>query len=142
MSRPCFEAGGAALAPGADVVGGGPGGQRAAFGPAAALVAGFERAAQAERFGAGGAADVEGQAVGPADGADLGAAAQARDLAGSEQGAVPAAARRRPADQPRRPGDQARCSGDPARRPGDQARSPGDQARWSVAQGRWSVAQA
>ena len=57
------QAGGAAVFPLADVVGGGPGGEGAASGPAAALVAGLQRPAQPRGLGAGGPADTERQAV-------------------------------------------------------------------------------
>ncbi len=55
-------------------MGGAPGGGHAAAGRAAALVAGFLGAADGGRFGAVAASDVEGDAVAPADDAELGVA--------------------------------------------------------------------
>src|SRR6202021_2526482 len=73
---------------GVDVVCGAPGGGESAAGPAAALVAGGQGAAQGGGLGAVAAADGEGGPVFPADQGDLGPAGEGEDLAGGEQGAV------------------------------------------------------
>src|ERR1700685_934316 len=91
------QAGGAAELPGADVVGGGtgggvvggpPAGAQSAAGPAAAPVPGGESAAQGGGLGAVATADVQRQAVLPADDRDLGPAGQGEDLAGGEHCSV------------------------------------------------------
>src|ERR1700684_3461612 len=70
------QAGGAAVVPGLEVGGGAPrggagGGGQGAAGEAAAVVTGGEGAALGRGFGAVAAADVQGQAVAPADDRDL-----------------------------------------------------------------------